>query len=406
MGKEKIFGANVRIVELGLFSDEDGAEGGGYTLELERFETDHLEGRLGALGYRADELSIDGFRTTVGRKQSSAEAADLLGLVAESDDGNLGASIARIGFPRGFFLTSGQELFAPHASIEDLHLVIGDIGRLLAVRSEGKNGDGVADAAPDDDDERLDLHFLDVLEGHLNLDLVVDMTLPWIGRRRVTHFFRIPIENGTIDYERLEDDVHWLEAAFLTIDLVGENLVLARDLPLVPYAGKALLSWPLEPEDIPVADFHRVHLRNLLRWQVPAAKDGKGKSKLTLHALGMENIELELAATEPARIALPGGALFQFGDDEQPGLEGLAVSGQLRHRADEATEPSALEGAISLIDVTVKDLELGGVTISADRIHLGEVDGVKVEFDGFRPSRVELTLNRIAATNLRIHFGD
>jgi hypothetical protein len=229
------------------------------------------------------------------------------------------------------------------------------------------------------------------------------MTLPWIGRRRVTHYFRVPIQNGTIDYEKLDNDVHWLEAAFLEIDLVGDTLVLARDLPLVPYSGKALLRWPLEPEDVPVAKFHRVHLRNLLRWEVPR-REKKEKSKLTLHTLAMKNMEVRLHAKAPAQVELGNGALIRFGDEGQSGVVGLDVKGELRYQAAGEAEHTALSGTIELLDITVKDFPLGAASVSVDRLHIGQIDHIEVGFDGFRPNRLELAVSRIAATNLRVQL--
>jgi hypothetical protein len=420
---EKTFGADLRITGLGLYTSEEGAAPATRKVALGRFETDNIEGRVAGLNYRAGKLSIDGLQTTLGRAQVTAEAADLVDLGAHTDAGDVSMSVGRISFPRGLMFTSHEELFAPHASIDDARIVIDDLGKLLAKeRSEPEEAEEAeqaeqagtggaqpagAPAATGDDapggDRRVDLRFLDVFDGQLNIDLAVDMTLPWIGRRRVTHYFRVPIENGTIDYEKLDNDVHWLEAAFLQIDLVGDTLVLARDLPLVPYSGKALLRWPLEPEDVPVAKFHRVHLRNLLRWEVPRPAK-KEKSKLTLHTLAMKNMEVRLHAKAPAQVELANGALIRFGDEGQSGVVGLDVKGELRYQAAGEAEHTALSGTIELLDITVKDFPLGKASVSVDRLHIGQIDRIEVGFDGFRPNRIELVVSRIAATNLRVQL--
>jgi hypothetical protein len=425
---EKTFGADLRISGLGLYTSDEGAAQATRKVVLGRLETDNIEGQVAGLHYRAGEVSVDGLQTTLGRTQVTAEAADLVDLSAHTDAGDLSVSVGRISFPRGLMFTSHEELFAPHASIDEARIVIDDLGTLFARREAGpakqakqagtgddQAGDADKDKDKDKDKDRdegegeeggLDWHFLDVFDGQLNIDLAVDMTLPWIGRRRVTHYFRVPIENGTIDYEKLDHDVHWLEASFLQIDLVGDTLVLARDLPLVPYSGKALLRWPLEPEDVPVAKLHRVHLRNLLRWEVPGPdkKDKKEKSKLTLHALAMKNMEVRLQAKAPAQVELPSGALIRFGDEGQSGVVGLDVKGELRYQAAGEPEHTALSGAIELLDITVKDFPLGTASVSVDRLHIGQIDHIEVGFDGFRPHRLELVVSRIAATNLRVQL--
>ena len=482
MDESKTFGADMRISGFGVFrvsheSDDSrgsGAAGAGETkIRLERLETDHFEGRAGDLSYRADQLTIDALQTTVGRSQTTAESIDLGSLEATSDDGNFTLVAHRIGCPRGVLFTSGEEVFAPHVTIEDAHIIIrdlsglgarsrpvtgqksgervsaddesaGEAGETSGATGEGASaapGDGAPDAgpvkervpeasSPDTAPARgdapgghaMDWHFLDVLQGRLDLDLVLDMTLPWIGRRQATHYFRVPIENGTIDYDKLEDDVHWLEAAFLTIELVDEQLVLARDLPLVPFSGKALVVWPLQPEDIPVAKYSRVHLRNLVRPRLPssdrkkvrsgkseAANPGKGKdrgkSRLTLHALTLENIKLALRTETPAQISLPNGAFLQLGGEDQSGLVNLEMTGALHYESGKQTEPTALSGNIALVDVTIKDLPLGASLLSADRLHMSEIDSIELTFEGFRPRRLEIRATRIAATNLRVALG-
>ena len=394
--EKKTLGADMRVSGFGLF-ELLGAAATERKIALERLETEEVAGELGKLHYRADELVVDTLQTTLGRGQISAQSVDLASLELHDDRFELSAH--RIGFPRGVLFTEGTELFAPHASVEDAHIVIHDLGQLFGRETERET--------------RMEWRFLDVLDGRLDVDLVLDMTLPWIGQRRATHYFRVPIVDGTINYKNLEDDVHWLEAAFLTVEQDGDNLILARDLPLLPFSSKALLVFPLEPEDVPITAYHRVHLRNLVRPQRPARdrdkdrdKDkDKGKSRLTLHTLSLENIKIELHAKRPTRLAFPNGAMLQIGDDTQPGLVNLEMSGALRYEKGQVTQPTQLGGRIELIDLTINDLPLGSATLSADRFHISAIDRLEIGFQGLRPKRLELRASRIAATNLRVHLG-
>ena len=208
-----------------------------------------------------------------------------------------------------------------------------------------------------------------------------------------------------------------------------QKLVLARDLPLVPFSGKALVYWPLEPADVPVADFQRVHIRNLMRPQLPlsrrekrrarraeeagqAATDDnvgrtadKGKSKLTLHALAMQNFKLELHVGNPVQVALPMGAMLQFGDDESTALSGLQLTGEIRYDRDAPTPAATttcLSGSADLVDVTLNEVRVGESALSIDRLHIGGIDQITIWFQGFRPTRVELSIGRMAATNVRV----
>jgi hypothetical protein len=55
---------------------------------------------------------------------------------------------------------------------------------------------------------------------------------------------------------------------------------------------------------VPLARYQRVHLRNLLRWEVPPRPRDKGKSRVILHAIAMEKIRLHLNANAPAVLEL------------------------------------------------------------------------------------------------------
>jgi hypothetical protein len=398
--REKLFGADLKVAGLRLEYAAEGAQAD-KRISLTHLDIEDFSGEVAGLSYGARALSIDCVETTLGHGPVRAQAADLADFRLRGEHVELSAR--RVSCPSGLVYTGHRELYAPHLSFEDVRLVIDDPIALLQ-----------RDRAQAPEREPMDLHFLDVLQGRLDIDLAVDMTLPWVGRRRVTHYFRIPIDSGTIDYEKLENDVHWLEATFLTLDVVGDRLVLARDVPLLPYSGKALLWWPLEPEDAPLAAYRRVHLRNLLRWHVPerkkaaadkSDKNKPAKSKLALHALAMENVKLALHASAPAQLCLADGASLQFGDDHSPGLANLMLTGELRYLADADDAPrTALRGSADLLDVTLSDVSLGRGSISVDRLHIGGIEHFEASFHGFRPQRLELVIGRMAATNVRVHL--
>lgn len=398
MDPAKIIGANAHLAGLALLSARDGSA----RVALDRLELDHLAGEIGGLAYRADALVLDKIEARPGRGQITAEAVHLTGVTLSSTDGNMRVSFPHIGFPSGLQLTSEHELFAPHVSFEDGRVEIHDLAALGAGRGDTR---GSTESDASGPRAEPDYRFFDALSGQLDIDLVVDLTLPWIGRRRGTHYFRIPIKDGTIDFAKLENDVHWLEGAFLTLGVIDDKLVLARDLPLVPYAGKALLQWRLEPADIPVARYQRVHLRNLLRWEVPQRPRDKGKSRVSLHTIALEKIRLHLSSSATAYLELRNGSIIQFGDEAQPGLVDLSASGELRHSAADPRAPTAIHGSVGLLDMTIKELLLGAAAVSADRLHIGDVERIDIGFEGFRPRRLAAQVGRLAATNLRVHLS-
>jgi hypothetical protein len=78
----------------------------------------------------------------------------------------------------------------------------------------------------------------------------------------------------------------------------------------------------------------------------------------------------------------------------------LKVSGSVSERG-----AGALKGAIGSIDTTIKDVHLGPVKLTADRLHFDGLDQLAVEFNGFSPSHVMMFIHRVTATNLSLQIS-
>jgi len=401
IGRDKLFYGDIRLAGVELLSG-DPTSGESPALRVGHLEMERLGGAVRGATYTAESMTADGVETRPQAGRHEADEVLFHGVRVCVHTGSaepVDVSIKQLGLSGGGQYKTGAngvEIIAPRVSLDDVRVVIPDVGALL--RRERPAGGGPPD-----------LHFLDVLHGHLHLDLVVDMTVPWIGRRRKTHYFRVPVEYGTIDYQRLEDDVHWLEGLFLTLDLVGDRLVLARDLPLLPMSKKALLEWPLAEKDLQAAAFHRVHLRNVFGWQVSDAtraagdngKSGKGK-KLTLHSLAMENIDITLTATAPTIIELSRGGVMQLGSAGQPGLVDGRWSGAIRYDSTGAVSPTLVTGVVELLEVTLKDVLVGAAQVNMDRLHVGRIHRLALHFDGLRLHRAEVDIDRMTAGDIRV----
>jgi hypothetical protein len=92
--------------------------------------------------------------------------------------------------------------------------------------------------------------------------------------------------------------------------------------------------------------------------------------------------------------------MIMFGGDDQPGMVDLKVTGELHDRG-----PGELKGAIGSVDVTLKDIQLGPVKLTADRLHFDGLDQLEVAFDGFRPSHAMVIVHRVTATNLSLQIA-
>jgi len=118
-----------------------------------------------------------------------------------------------------------------------------------------------------------------------------------------------------------------------------------------------------------------------------------------LQSLTVEAIDIALSLLAPRSLEV-GGGLIMFGGEEQPGMVDLKVTGSINDRG-----PGALNGTIGSVDTTIKDLRMGPVLLTADRLHFDGLDQFEVTFDGFRPSKITMVVHRVTATNLAMRLG-
>src|SRR5690606_31675043 len=168
---------------------------------------------------------------------------------------------------------------------------------------------------------RLDLDFLDRIDGRLDVDLTVDVTLPVLGSRRKTHHFRVPIAKGTINYKDLEGDLAKLEDAFIDIEVRGRQLAIERRIPLIPGSEKPLVLFDLEPDEVAMAHERLVRLATLGTLRLPPRSD-EGRSSVQLRELDFGNVDVALEVAPP-----PAGAPV---DASWNASGNLALQGELR----------------------------------------------------------------------------
>jgi hypothetical protein len=142
-------------------------------------------------------------------------------------------------------------------------------------------------------------------------------------------------------------------------------------------------------------------VRSLADYRIgkPGAKPADDDKRKTLQALSVQGIDIALSLLAPRSLEV-GSGLIMFGGEDQPGMVDLKVSGSISDRG-----PGALTGAIGSIDTTIKDLQLGPVHLTADRMHFDGLDQLEVTFDGFRPVKVTMVVHRVTATNLAMRLG-
>lgn len=377
-------------------------EGNGRRLLFPNATTQHIGGRSGETTYGAAECTFDKLEGRLDTLRWKADAAVASGAYLRDDAGRFDVQMERAEFPRGLLLTRavdyGIELLSPEVTFHELKLTVkGPFGR---------KHDGVTPPPPPREfgpNRQERLRFLDSLSGRFYATLKVQIDLPVIGVRTLDQALRIPIQEGSLDYRALDSSLDWLEGTFLDIKHERQLLKLQWKVPIVG-AGHDLITWALDQDASTLASFGRVPLRSLADFRIgsgkvdPAASERSRKGG-TLKSLTLDKIDIALSMIAPRHLDVGGGTIM-FGGEDQPGMVDMKVSGAIRDRG-----PGALKGAIGSIDTTIKDLAIGPVMLSADRLHFDSLDQLEVTFDGFSPSAFTMVIHRVTATNLAIKIG-
>ena len=85
-----------------------------------------------------------------------------------------------------------------------------------------------------------------------------------------------------------------------------------------------------------------------------------------------------------------------FGGDDEPGMVDLKVTGAIHDNG-----PGTLKGAIGSVDTTIKDVFIGPVQVTADRLHFDGIDELEVDVRRvLAGDAVAWSIHRVTATNL------
>lgn len=394
--------SDVSVQRFGYTGDDTGRK-----LHFPRAETHHLEGRSGTVAYGARDILFDALEGRLDTLRWTAEAVSIGNAWLRDDAGRFDIAVDRIEMSRGIMLTRGEhgvEIVAPHTSLSEMKLTVkGPFGR-----PGDKPAPAPAARPADDGHLRQDrLRFLDSLSGRINVTIKVVLDLPVLGVRTLDQQLRIPIEEGHLDFRKLEKSLDWLEGAFLDIRHEGAKLAVAWKVPIFG-TGRDLIWWELDRDAATSATFGRVPVRSLADYRFGSSRDsssggsggGSKGGRKTLQALSFDAIDIALSLVAPRSLEAGGGGVIMFGGDDQPGMVDQRVTGSIRNNG-----PGALRGTIGSVDTTFKDVRFGAAQITADRLHFDGLEELEVTFDGFSPTSVTVVIHRVTATNLALQLG-
>lgn len=365
----------------------------------------NIDGRAGVIAYGAKELVFDQLEGRLDGVRWQADTLSLGEAWLRDDTGSVEMTIQRAELPRGIMLVKaekGVEIVAPHVSLSEMQLTMQvpqpappPPGALV------KAGAPVGRAlAPVLRQEQWRL--LDGLTGKINLTIKVKLDLPVLGARSLDQTLRIPIVDGRLNYRALNESLDWLEGTFLDLDVDKDRLAVAFKMPIFG-SSRDLISWALDDEAEKMARFGEVPLRSLVDFQIgngspeiPRPDDNK---RSLLRALTLANIDVALSLLAPRSLELGGGTIM-FGGDDAPGIVNFQIAGSISDKT-----AGFLRGTAGSVDTTVKDLDLGGMKLTADRLSFDRIEDLQVAFEGFQPTAVSVTIHRVTASNLQLTLG-
>lgn len=243
------------------------------------------------------------------------------------------------------------------------------------------------------------LALLDGLAGEVNVDLALDLTVPVIGRRRALHRFRIPIEDGALDYRKVESDLSTLEDALLDFSVRDGALVLERGIPLITMRGrgKPILRWDLEGDDLALAEARRIRLAVLPHFTIVGEGDGDPSKppSVALRQLEARDLDVRLQL----QLAAPPAQLPVRRIDE------LSVAGNVFHTPDAPPREGRLHARIAGVELGPMTLPLGRLQLGIEQLALDVAEGIDISFAGLAPRAVAIALRGLAVTGLRLAPG-
>ena len=397
----------------------EGSDPESQRISFQRGTLQNIDVSIGTHVVQADSLTVEGAITLRDLRTEldlQTDAANLKGLRYRSEAFEIGVEEAAL--PQGVDYKGSRQVVIPSLVARNAKLVVPDLLAAFVSEAETAVEAGAPPAPPAPVDQAsglLGFEFLDTLNGHAHLDVDVHADVPVIKRREATHKYRIPIRDGTVSIEKLEDDLAGLEDAVIDFELEDHKLILEKDVPLIPWDNTTLVSWALDDEEYALAKKDRVRIRTLLGYQLHLDELGGGKGKaadkekadappVKLRQIAARNLDVLLGLTHPTTISLGHAGTIHIGAEDRPGLADLAITGEVRFNPEQALAPTELQFTIKEIFVALKGLGAAAVTVDVDAIHLEEIRDAALGMAGLTPGRLELTIGRLTITNLTLTF--
>lgn len=238
--------------------------------------------------------------------------------------------------------------------------------------------------------------FLSLFSGSISADVVTDVRVPIIKKRRANHPIRLDLAQGMVQYKRLEHCLARLEDAVLDFALEGNELSLNKDIPLVPFDRTKLVSWKLSESERFAANDGWIPVARLAEPQVEIEPQRKGRDEGArfIEEISADDIALTLSVRSHPGLELPAGGRLALGGVDGAhathAVERLHIGGHIIYRPDAAIDPGQIRIDASPIHFAMEAAAIGSRELSATV----QIDGAdaKIKFDDIVPSAFEVEL--------------
>lgn len=233
----------------------------------------------------------------------------------------------------------------------------------------------------------FDLRDLDRFAGAAEVGVFVKAQLPVVGKYRLDRTFKIPISDGSIDFVDLERQLGTIEDAFIDFAVRDGELILKRDIPLLPTKGKTLVRWPLSNVEQALAQSRLIRLRALSRAHVEPAKAGDKKATVTAVKVDVPHFEVALPAANDEQADAWGVVPAEL---HIRSIDKLAIGGSMLLNADADTRELGAQLRAEGLRMQLANVPVGTRQVFAQSIRCGDLDIHVPAWDGFRPRAVTI----------------
>lgn len=401
---------NATLLEAGALriSIDDIEIKGGARMQRMQLE---VRGTSGSL--KADGLELEGFALGIGEFELTAAAVTAEDFAIGWGEKGFQMSAKSLSakqlqmWPTPDFQIAAGTAAAKSFSIDGGKIHIGTLdlpraevsAKLLSAQPDAKTPKAAtSNEAPVSSKPIVDFAMLDRLSGKVDVDVRVDVTVPIIGHRKATHMFRIPIEDGTLDYLQLEHNLSSLEDAIIDFAVRDGGLALERVNPLFPARGhgKPIVMWELDDKGLALAESNRVRLSVLPKYRLVTDDEGDDKAEKVAPkpSSGESPLrELDISGLK-ADLSLAHAEKPESGQIRIEALERLSLRGHVSYEPS-VPRPGRLQGSIEGVSLALAELAMGKSHLSLKSKAPVALPEIEVDFAGLDIARAHVILESV-----------